>query len=102
MLFREDRRTGLTKPIIVFRNLANPFKKYRAVQYFTRTSTPHSINNDPVKFFTSPLITDEKHELYSSSGNEITVYSIPLNNRPVLKVEGGGEPQNKTPNKLKN
>jgi hypothetical protein len=86
MLLRADRWIGLPKLITAFRKFANPFKIYCALQYFTQTSTPQTINNYPVIFSTSLLITDEKHELHSSSGNEITVYSITLNNRPVSNV----------------
>ena len=51
MLLRADRRTGLPKLVTVCRNFANPFKIYCGLQYFTRTSTPYSINNYPVIFF---------------------------------------------------
>jgi hypothetical protein len=85
-LHRADRRIGLPKLITAIRKIANPFKIYCALQYFTRTSTPHTINNYPIIFYTFLLITDEKHELHSSSGTEITVYSITLNNRPVSNV----------------
>jgi len=51
MLLRADRRTCFTKLITAFRNFADPFKNTVLCSIFTRTSTPHSINNDPVNFF---------------------------------------------------